>query len=301
MKKLAKQLKQPVTKNGFTLIEVMLTLAVSGLIFVGLVAGLSGMVARQRYNRDVDEFVEFLRNAYSEASNPQGADSSSGTSTTDALYGRMIVLAKNSTSNAQVIRDYLVVGSADIDDASGNYNLEDLESMTTTQIDTYEADLNLRIKPNTFDDFSSSDYNVRITTPEDTSEDTTDLPIAAILIMRNLSGGSVRTYLLDCGTGGGGCSITYRQGTGSQGGSIYFDFATRAATTTATTGSLYDESSDAVRFPLSAFTDEEIDLCVSSSDSNWAGGTRDVRITAGGTNSSAVQLIEQDSEDNRCV
>jgi len=54
------------SKGGFTLVEVLLFLAVSSVIIIALMAGLTQTVARQRYNDTVQDFVEFLRRQYSE-------------------------------------------------------------------------------------------------------------------------------------------------------------------------------------------------------------------------------------------
>lgn len=54
------------TKKGFTLIEVLLFLAISTLIVVALMTGITTTVARQRYNDTVQDFVQFLRQQYSD-------------------------------------------------------------------------------------------------------------------------------------------------------------------------------------------------------------------------------------------
>jgi len=54
------------SKGGFTLVEVLLFLAVSSVIIIALMAGLTQTVSRQRYNDTVQDFVEFLRRQYSE-------------------------------------------------------------------------------------------------------------------------------------------------------------------------------------------------------------------------------------------
>ena len=68
-------------KRGFTIIEVTLVLAITGMLFVGIIAGSGLNITRQRYNDAVQNFAEFLRTVYSEVSyvqNPrEGAMSSS--------------------------------------------------------------------------------------------------------------------------------------------------------------------------------------------------------------------------------
>ena len=64
-------------KRGFTLVEVLLFLAISALIIISLMAGFSQAVARQRYNDSVQDLTEFLRKQYSDVittSNSRGKD-----------------------------------------------------------------------------------------------------------------------------------------------------------------------------------------------------------------------------------
>ena len=58
-------------KNGFTLVEMSLFLAVTGLLFVGIIAGTQNTIRRQRYNDSVQNFVDFWRNIYASVSNTQ--------------------------------------------------------------------------------------------------------------------------------------------------------------------------------------------------------------------------------------
>ncbi|MBQ2639012.1 type II secretion system protein [Candidatus Saccharibacteria bacterium] len=53
------------SKKGFTLIEVVLFLAISGGIFAMIMTGISTSTARRRYNDSVNDLVEQIRNAYS--------------------------------------------------------------------------------------------------------------------------------------------------------------------------------------------------------------------------------------------
>lgn len=55
------------SRSGFTVIEVMLFLAISGLMFAGLLAGAGSSIARQRYKDSVQDFTEFIRGVYSSA------------------------------------------------------------------------------------------------------------------------------------------------------------------------------------------------------------------------------------------
>lgn len=52
-------------KKGFTIIEVLLVLAISGAIFAMILSGTSTSAAKRRYNDSVNDLAENLRNAYS--------------------------------------------------------------------------------------------------------------------------------------------------------------------------------------------------------------------------------------------
>lgn len=57
------------TKRGFTIIEVSLFLAISGLLFAFVISDTAGRTARHRYNDTVTDLVEEIRNAYSATAN----------------------------------------------------------------------------------------------------------------------------------------------------------------------------------------------------------------------------------------
>jgi prepilin-type N-terminal cleavage/methylation domain-containing protein len=70
------------TRKGFTIIEVSLVLAISALIAVGMMNGVTTSIARQRYNDSVNDVVDYLRSAYSEAANVQNFRESDSESST---------------------------------------------------------------------------------------------------------------------------------------------------------------------------------------------------------------------------
>lgn len=74
-------------RKGFTLIEVALFLAITGALFVGIIAGVQNSIFQQRYNDSVQSFVEFLKTAYSETMNVQSLGSGNSER---AIYGKLI-------------------------------------------------------------------------------------------------------------------------------------------------------------------------------------------------------------------
>lgn len=53
-------------QRGFTIIEVMLFLSISGILFVGLMVGVNTTINQQRYRDSVTSFAGFLQEQYSE-------------------------------------------------------------------------------------------------------------------------------------------------------------------------------------------------------------------------------------------
>ena len=65
-------------QKGFTIIEVMLFLALSGFLMVGILAGTGSSIANQRYNDAVQDAVDALRGAYSFVADTQVAERDGG-------------------------------------------------------------------------------------------------------------------------------------------------------------------------------------------------------------------------------
>jgi hypothetical protein len=112
---------------GFTLVEIALFLAITALLFVGIMAGTGTSIAQQRYTDTVQNFTELLRSVYSEVSNPQSV--SDGRSNL-AIYGKLISFGQKTGLDGKPLADQLeqrifiydVVGSVD----AGGGNLEEV-------------------------------------------------------------------------------------------------------------------------------------------------------------------------------
>lgn len=90
-------------RSGFTLIEVSLFLAISGLLLLGIIGGTQSSISAQRAKDSVQNFVEFLKTTYSEVSNPQ----SPGDGRSDkAIYGRLISFGQHTSLTGEKIPDY---------------------------------------------------------------------------------------------------------------------------------------------------------------------------------------------------
>jgi type II secretory pathway pseudopilin PulG len=85
------------TQKGFTLIEVLLFLAVSTLIVVALMAGVSQSVTRQRYQDSVQSLNEFLRLQYNEVITTDNSRDPSDLTCSKYYHARSALLANKST------------------------------------------------------------------------------------------------------------------------------------------------------------------------------------------------------------
>lgn len=115
-------------RRGFTIVEVALFLAVSGLLFIGIAAGVQNSVWQQRVNDSVQSFAEFLKTVYSQVSNPQGANTTGGRSD-QAIYGKLISfgqtydLSGNEIKDEQEVFVYDVIGDAESSGTGGTLEL----------------------------------------------------------------------------------------------------------------------------------------------------------------------------------
>lgn len=114
-------------RAGFTLLEVTLVLALTGLLLIGLLGGTATAIKAQRYNDSVRSFAEYLRTAYSEVINPESLGSGNSSNQADvegggnfAIYGKVLVFGYNygaGTSNESANRSVYsatLIGDANV-------------------------------------------------------------------------------------------------------------------------------------------------------------------------------------------
>ena len=92
-------------KEGFTIVEMALFLAITGLLFVGIIAGTYGAIKRQRYNDSVQSFANLWRDIYSEVSNTQNYGGYGNTE--EAIYGKLVVFGENKDLSGKPLEGYL--------------------------------------------------------------------------------------------------------------------------------------------------------------------------------------------------
>ena len=95
---------------GFTLIEVALFLAVTGILFVAITVGVQNSIYQQRYNDTVQNYSNFLQNLYSEVANVQSVGNGRHEV---AIYGKLVTFGESGTNgDKQTINIYNVIADA---------------------------------------------------------------------------------------------------------------------------------------------------------------------------------------------
>ena len=164
-------------KGGFTLIEVSLFLAITGLLFLGVTIGVQNSIFQQRYNDSVQNFAEFLRSAYAKTENVQSA----GTGDTDqAIYGKLITFGEPNSNNTVYM--YSVIGKAS---CGGGFN-----GMLKALIDCEADVLNSKGDP-----YLSESYTPKWSAAIQSID--WNPFVGAILITRHPQSGTVHTFVMN--------------------------------------------------------------------------------------------------------
>ncbi len=256
------------SKRGFTLVEISIFLAVTGLLFIGVTVGVQNSIFQQRHTDAVQNFADFLRNTYAGVINVQGVN---GGRSDQAIYGKMIVFGESSVEpGAQLgeqsgeeqsetptaeqsgggdyrIMAYDLVGNIPADGASYGSTIQELLK-----------NLELKVPENGLVEEYSPKWGVSIQTTDDNRY------TGSIMIVRHPVSGKVYTLYGDF--------INVASGTSSKLSEAFLD-------------SLKDE--------------DDIDICVNPNGDEASSIRADVRIEKGATNASGVSII-MDSNDNGC-
>lgn len=152
-------------QKGFTIIEVMLFLALSGFLLMGILAGTGTSIANQRYKDAVQDAADALRSAYSFVADTQvetreksegacggttkdgieghGDDNSLRGRTSCAVYGAVVMIDGNRIQTTTVIgRDYYDYVRAAYD-SSATKGLTDSEAKELDTILNTTSDIEL--------------------------------------------------------------------------------------------------------------------------------------------------------------
>ena len=321
-------------KLGFTIIEVTLFIAISAFLFAGIAASASINVSRQRYNNSVNDYVEFLKNLYSQVENVENyyeigyedsdirpgctisSNSNSQSFDTDsnayfgnggrsncAIYGKIAVFNEkqpDQTGNRKEVGVFDIIGEVvDNNHPLPNYisdTLDALSAVNAEYLTCRPEGSNIKLRYAGGASYYTPSWGSRI---EVTNSQ--DYFSGAVMVVRSPADGVIHTYILNLKDAG------YRMNNIAAGNTSYAncDAARESAKNNHVLLSKYFKTTNTPHFKT-----EETDFCVGSDDVfALSGKRRDVRINldpnAGnfGSNSSVIELVEMDAVGeggNRC-
>ena len=276
--------------RGFTIIEVSIFLAITGVLFVAVTVGVQNSIFQQRYNDSVQSFVEFLRTIYAETMNVQSAnDGNSGT----AIYGKLVTFGESEDLAGNRINDgvgrnevfaYDVIGDAKVDVGTGDLKGL-LEKIDATIVVSNGDENHPEVIPagiiDTFVPKWSSEIQPICKNENDCSE-SYDVYKGALLIVRHPRSGTVYTFVSNESLN---INETIRL---SQGFSI---------------GDALEKSNVLKKKEvMDSFKIEAADYCINPNGHEVSGVRTDIRILMGARNSSAIEIIAGSQEEgNKCV
>ena len=303
--------------SGFTIIEVMLVLAITGFLFIGLMGGMSASLARQRYKDAVQDVADGFRRMYSFVVDAQvherDNDSACYGLTSSAISGAG--LTKNSGNTGRGRSDCLVYGIVatianshiEMTELIGkDFNVvrkEEEERPEEERINldiANEMDVLKRTGVNNvvaFSDRTGSCSNIGLVNLIESFDsrwgtrilntDGDDLE-ATIIVFRSPRSGAIRTYVMDGIVKIDNKPINYE--------------SFRGENHPCTDTLVIDQYGINNLLNSDAFSEKELNICVDSGDTAaYEGRRRMIQIVKGSHSSSGVALIDFDDEElNKC-
>jgi len=293
-------------RKGFTLIEVLLFFAISGLLLVGLLLSMNNNIARQRYQDSVQDLADFIKTQYQAVANPSitpwdsadlleyRADPRCGFVPYNNAAGERIVPIRGQ-SRCQLYGKLIVFGerSGGSDDRANRVTTYPVIGMNGRSGDlTNEPRHDLRVSNIFIPALHMSDnYDIPFGGKAETLTAGSNLLGAAILIVRPPRSGSVNTFISLPASGNPGYSLidpgatqlwnNLKNGNGNPVGAFFPDEMFTSSTNYA------------------FLANRTLDICVGSNDTSAIGGRRrQIVIRGGGSNASAVEVLTD--VESRC-
>ena len=261
---------------GFTLIEVSIFLAVTGILFVAVTVGVQNSIYQQRYNDTVNGFADFLGNLYSEVLNVQSTGNGRHT---EAVYGKLVTFGENRNSNEQsdgkqVIHTYDVLA-----EAANSWNIGNEDTLTLMY--KLRANVVRRTEENNYELVGViEDYSPRWSARIQAVDSFEDF-VGALLVVRNAKSGTIQTFVME------GETIGVREMVSDLLKSNINVFE-------------YDDSKNYLYGEGKRFVARAVDFCVNPDGEGASSRRADVRLVAGARDASGVEIISFDSAANKC-
>lgn len=334
-RRFARMIEKTQRRKGFTIIETTLFIAISSLLFMGVVTSIGSRVSEQRYSDSVNDFAEFLRNVYNEVGNTENlaqgdsesfrygctiwaSNDRSNDRTTDgstgrsdcALYGKMILFNWDNEGSPYV---YDLVGNA----VDLYYSLEDTSSALASLRSVKAGILafNCTNKNHSSCTLGYAGSEEKYTTPwqhriETTETTGNNLASYVIVIARAPTDNTVHTFMWERSrvVNFADARETLNANTLAStfdGFSCAGSGCTSSRATAAIAGDDYEYKD---QFNLSGEDNDgykeltsDIDFCIDQdTDGSSNNRRRNVRINANATSADAVEIVEMDDVENAC-
>ena len=201
-------------QRGFTIVETMIFLGISGLLLVGLLAGTTVAIQRQRYSDSVNTTQSFIQQQYSEALNVVNARR--GNEVCNA--SNIVVASGTGTSEAPGTSDCLVLGRA-IDVAVNGtkmtaYHVVGRPPAGEEDPDLTDDELLKQYQPTLVKNVEVDDYEVPWGAKISAMRQTQTGPVNRLLVLRSPRSGALYTYVYNTASGqsdaSSGISVTNR-------------------------------------------------------------------------------------------
>jgi type II secretory pathway pseudopilin PulG len=176
------------TRSGFTIIEVMLFLAITGALTVGILVGSGAAINRQRYRDSVNSFKGVIQEQYSQIANVVNSEARNPVCTRadSSLKFDESQRQSRGTSECLVMGRFMLIEPTRvtmynvIGEPSGSNATDDTSVLRTYSIATQS--------PETYD----ISWGARLVRPK-----TTTGVLTSVLIVRSPLSGSILTYIKD--------------------------------------------------------------------------------------------------------
>lgn len=269
------------TKAGFSILEVMLFLAISSLMLIGVLAGAFISVSSKRYSEAVDSFSEYLRATYGEVISPEslGAGNSNY-----AILGKVVVIGheyENNYDDTNRVWSVTLIGKSNIPRRTYDDFLTEL----------LDADVSLYCGRSSAQDLQTSTVasysplwqgELKFPTDDELETRYPDNFQGTFIIARAPTSGTVHTVFAK--------DLTY-------------DLRDECTPENNRASQRFREQfRESVNDPLSDIygvysLDHTVGVCYKTSNFNVV---QEIRIAADGRNTSAINIVEADSEENQC-
>lgn len=240
-------------RRGFTLIEVSLFIAITGLLFIGIAVGTQNSIFQQRYNDSVQNFAEFLRRVYSEVLNVQNV--TTGGRSEQAIYGKLVTFGESKTftganNDDNTAFSYNVIGK--IGDSTKAGALGKLAELGLTMVDSDGKMVGL-----------ADEYTIKWQMALQNVRNTNNFK-GAILVVRHPDTGLVYTYVMN--------GQTVEVNAAIKNGTVTNDLLTKYMSN-------------------GSFKAEQLDMCLNPNGVGQGGVRMDIRIVKDARNASGVEVI----------